>query len=58
MLHQLYISDLYATLSDALYIFGGVFPSDISVVTTVKWEPSEPKLDVLNSDYPKSTNPE
>jgi hypothetical protein len=58
VLHQLCLSDLSGTLPDSLYIFGGTFPSDISVVTTVKWEPLEPKLDVLNSDCPESTNPE
>ena len=58
VLHQLCISDLSETLIYSLYIFGGVIPSDISPVTTVKWEPSEPKLDVLNRDSSESSNPE
>jgi len=58
VLHQLCLSDLSRTLPDSLYIFGGVNPSDISLVTTVKWEPSEPMLDVFNSDSSESTNPE
>jgi len=58
VLHQLCLSDLSGTFIDSLYIFGGVIPSYISPVTTVKWEPSEQKLDVLNLDSPESTNPE
>lgn len=56
MLHLLCLSDLSGTFSDSLYIFGGAIQSDISLVTTVKWEPYEPMLDVFNGDYPESTN--